>query len=79
MEADKVPFEGKVIEVCRGGNFKVEIEIGPDGYKEKKIVLAYPSGKVRKNAITIVVGDTVRIEVSPYDLSKGRIVYRNKN
>lgn len=61
-----------MVEVCRGGTFKVKID------NTDKIVDAYPGGKIRKFTIHIVVGDTVKVEVSPYDLTKGRIVYRKK-
>ena len=66
------------MEKCRGGNFKVKVQIGSEENKVEKEVLAYPSGKVRKNTINIVVGDTVQVEVSPYDLTKGRIIYRKR-
>lgn len=64
-------FEGKVIDVLPNATFKVEI----DG--NSHIVLAHLGGKLRKHIINISLGDKVSIEVSPYDLSRGRIVYRN--
>lgn len=69
---DSIEVTGKVIEVLRNATFKVELE-------NKHIVTAHISGKMRKNNIKIILGDTVRIEISPYDLSKGRIIYREKN
>ncbi|MEG2563787.1 MAG: translation initiation factor IF-1, partial [Lactococcus sp.] len=64
--------EGKVIEVLPNTTFKVELT-------NKHVVVAYLSGKLRKNYIKILEGDAVKIELSPYDLTKGRIVWRNKN
>ncbi|GBD04037.1 Translation initiation factor IF-1 [bacterium HR19] len=65
---DILKFKGRVIEASRGF-FRVELENG-------KIILAYPSGSMKKNYIKIGVGDTVEVEISPYDLTKGRIVWR---
>ena len=67
---DAIEVEGKVLEVLPGGDFKVELE---NGYT----VVAYVSGKMRMHFIRILPGDTVRIELSPYDLTRGRITYRN--
>ena len=66
---DVIELEGKVLEVIPGGKFKVELE-------NKHIVEAHVSGKIRMHYIRILPGDTVMIELSPYDLSKGRIIYR---
>jgi len=66
---DVLKFKGKVIEASRGF-FKVELENG-------RVILAYPSGNMKKNYIKIGVGDIVEVEISPYDLSKGRIVWRH--
>lgn len=78
MVGDNIEMDGIVIEICRGGKFKVRCEIqGPNG-KQEHIVLAHPSGKIRKFGITIVVGDLVQVEVSPYSLGLGRIVFRKK-
>lgn len=72
--ADKVVLDGVVTEALRGGQFKVELPFG-----DKTIVVqAYVSGKIRKNDITIVTGDKVTVELSTFDLSKGRIVFRNR-
>jgi translation initiation factor IF-1 len=72
--ADKVVLDGVVIEALRGGQFKVELPFGDN----KIVVQAYVSGKIRKNDITIVTGDKVTVELSTFDLSKGRIVFRNR-
>lgn len=61
--------EGKVIERLRNSRFRVEIEGGHQ-------VLAYLSGKMRHHSIRILEGDAVRLMLSPYDLTQGRIVYR---
>lgn len=67
----KILVDGKVIEVLPNTMFRVEIEGG-------HIVLAHLSGKMRMNYIKIVVGDKVKVELSPYDLTRGRIVYRER-
>lgn len=66
---DKIKVEGTVVEVLPGTQFTVELD---DGHQ----VLAYPSGKMRKHYIRLLLGDRVRMEISPYDLSRGRITYR---
>ena len=71
-EEDKVEVEGKIIAVLPSTRFRVELE---NGHK----VLAHISGKLRKHFIKITVGDVVKMEMSPYDLDKGRIVYRLRN
>jgi translation initiation factor IF-1 len=70
-EDDKIVVEGTVIEALPGTQFKVRLETGHQ-------VLAYLSGKMRKYYIRILLGDSVRVEMSPYDLTRGRIVYRHK-
>ena len=70
-EEGKIQVEGTVIEALPGTQFKVRLENGHD-------VLAYLSGKMRKYYIRILLGDRVRVEMSPYDLTRGRIVYRHK-
>ena len=70
-KADVIEIEGKVVEQLPNAMFKVELENG-------HIVLAHISGKLRMNYIKILPGDTVTIEMSPYDLSKGRIIWRDK-
>ncbi len=69
---DVIEAEGKVIEVLPNANFKVQL---PNGH----IVTAYLSGKLRMHYIRILEGDKVTIEMSPYDLTKGRITWRSKN
>lgn len=72
--ADKeeaIEVQGVVTEMMRGTQFKVQL---PNGH----IVTARISGKMRKNNIKIILGDKVRVEMSPYDLTKGRITYREK-
>jgi translation initiation factor IF-1 len=66
---DIIEVEGKVLEVLPNASFKVELDNG-------HTVLAYVSGKMRMHFIRILAGDRVSIEMSPYDLSRGRIVYR---
>ncbi len=70
-EEEKIQVEGTVIEALPGTQFKVRLETGHE-------VLAYLSGKMRKYYIRILLGDQVRVEMSPYDLMRGRIVYRHK-
>ena len=67
----KIQVEGTVIEALPGTQFKVRLDNDHE-------VLAYLSGKMRKYYIHILLGDRVRVEMSPYDLSRGRIVYRHK-
>ncbi len=68
---EPIEVEGKVIETLPNTMFRVQLENG-------HIVLAYISGKMRMHYIKILPGDRVTIELSPYDLSKGRIIYRHK-
>jgi len=68
---DKIQVEGTVVEALPATQFKVRLETGHE-------VLAYLSGKMRKYYIRILLGDKVRVEMSPYDLTRGRIVYRHK-
>ena len=70
-KADVIEIEGVVVEKLPNGMFKVELENG-------HIVLAHISGKLRMNFIKILPGDKVTREMSPYDLSKGRIIWRDK-
>jgi translation initiation factor IF-1 len=69
---DVIEAEGTVIEVLPSANFKVKLSNG-------FVITAYLSGKLRMNYIRILEGDHVKIEMSPYDLTKGRIVWRAKN
>ena len=74
MSDDKsIEVEGKIITVLPGTMFKVELLKSPG-----HIVLAHISGKLRKNFIKIAAGDTVKMEMSPYDLEKARITFRMK-
>jgi len=66
---DVIKVEGKVVEALPNAMFRVELE---NGHR----VLAHVSGRMRMNFIRILPGDQVTVELSPYDLSKGRIVYR---
>jgi translation initiation factor IF-1 len=68
---EKIEVEGTVVEALPGTQFRVELD---NGHK----VLAYLSGKMRKYYIRILLGDRVRVEISPYDLKRGRITYRYK-
>jgi translation initiation factor IF-1 len=65
-----ITVEGKIIEVLPNGNFRVDI----NGHQ----ILAYTSGNMRKNKIKIITEDRVSVELSPYDLTRGRITYRYK-
>jgi len=71
-EEDKILMDGTVVEALPGTQFKVRLESGHE-------VLAYLSGKMRKYYIRILLGDHVRVEMSPYDLTRGRIVYRHRS
>jgi translation initiation factor IF-1 len=64
---------GRVVEALRSGMYRVTLDGG------EHEVLAYTAGKMRKYRIRIVVGDEVRVELSPYDLTRGRIVYRARD
>ncbi|MCK4426425.1 MAG: translation initiation factor IF-1 [Deltaproteobacteria bacterium] len=66
---DAIQVEGKVLETLPNAMFRVELE---NGHK----VLAHISGKMRMHYIKILPGDTVTVELSPYDLSRGRVIYR---
>ncbi|MBP3630850.1 MAG: translation initiation factor IF-1 [Clostridia bacterium] len=68
---DVIETEGVVVEALPGASFKVQLSNG-------HIITAYLSGKLWKNLIRVYEGDTVKLEMSPYDLTKGRIVWRQK-
>ena len=68
---EQIEMSGKVIETLPNTMFRVELENG-------HVVTAHISGKMRKNYIRILNGDKVTVEMSPYDLSKGRITFRSK-
>ncbi len=69
---DMIEAQGVILEALPNANFKVKLT---NGY----VITAYISGKLRMNYIKIIPGDTVSLELSPYDLTKGRIVWRSKN
>lgn len=66
---DNIEFEGEVVDTLPNTTFKVKLENG-------HVVIAHISGKMRKNYIRILTGDKVKVEMTPYDLTKGRITYR---
>jgi translation initiation factor IF-1 len=68
---DQIEYEGIVIETLPNAMFRVKLDIG-------HTVTAHISGKIRKNYIRILTGDRVKVEMTPYDLSKGRIIYRDR-
>jgi translation initiation factor IF-1 len=68
---ETLTMEGTIMEAFPGGQFKVKIDNGHE-------ILGYVSGKMRKNYIRVLLGDRVTLEVSPYDLERGRITFRHK-
>jgi translation initiation factor IF-1 len=68
---DNIEVQGTIVETLPNAMFRVELE-------NSQVILAYVSGKMRMNFIKILPGDKVTIELSPYDLTKGRITYRFK-
>ena len=70
-KADVIEIEGKVLEALPNAQFQVELQNGHQ-------ILAHISGKLRMNFIRILPGDKVTVEISPYDLTKGRITWRSK-
>ena len=66
---DVLEFKGKVIEILKNAQFRVKLENG-------HIITAHTAGKLRKNRIRILNSDNVNVEVTPYDLTKGRIIFR---
>ena len=71
MAKDVIEVEGKILESMPNAMFRVELENGHE-------ILAHISGKIRKNFIRILPGDKVKVEMTPYDLTKGRITFRHK-
>jgi translation initiation factor IF-1 len=67
---EKIQLEGEVVEALPDARFKVQLESGQE-------ILAYVSGKMRKFFIRILPGDKVTVELSPYDMTRGRITYRH--
>ena len=72
VKEETIEVVGTVVEAFRSGTYRVELDDG------RHTVLAYTGGKMRKFRIRIVVGDRVKVELSPYDLTRGRIVYRER-
>ncbi|MAD14191.1 MAG: translation initiation factor IF-1 [Pelagibacteraceae bacterium] len=68
---EMIEFKGKVTELLPNANFRVKLENDHE-------ILAHSSGKLRKNRIRVLVGDTVLVQVTPYDLTRGRITFRLK-
>ena len=66
---DKIELEGEVVEAFRNGKYKIKLDNGHE-------TLGYTAGKMRRHRIRIAPGDRIKVELSPYDLSRGRIVYR---
>lgn len=66
-----IEFNGRVLELLPNATFRVELENGHQ-------IIAYTSGKMRKNRIKVLTGDIVTVEITPYDLTKGRVVKRHK-
>ena len=71
MSKDVIELEGTILESLPNAMFRVELENGHE-------ILAHISGKIRKNFIRILPGDKVKVEMTPYDLTKGRITFRLK-
>ena len=71
---ESIEVEGVIKEALPGARFRVIINLGGNDHE----VLAHVSGKMRMHFIKILPGDVVKLEISPYDLSRGRITYRNK-
>ncbi|MEI7942537.1 MAG: translation initiation factor IF-1 [Candidatus Riflemargulisbacteria bacterium] len=71
MVKDVIEVEGVIVEALPNAMFRVKLDTGQE-------ILAHVSGKIRKNFIRILLGDRVKVELSPYDLSKGRIAFRLK-
>lgn len=66
---DVIELEGEILEALPNALFRVKVETG-------QVILAHVSGKIRKHFIRILPGDKVKVELSPYDLTRGRIIYR---
>ena len=76
--SDKLEVKGKVLESLPNAMFKIEIDDENFEVLKGKIILGHISGKMRVHHIRILPGDKVKLELSPYDLTKGRITYREK-
>ena len=66
-----IEFEGEILELLPNATFKIKLENG-------HVIIGYTSGKMRKNRIRILAGDKVTVEMTPYDLSQGRVTHRHK-
>jgi translation initiation factor IF-1 len=69
---EMVPFEGLVTEILPDARYRVQLDNG-------RIIIAYTAGKMKKNRIRTLAGDRVTVEMSPYDLDKGRLIFRHKD
>jgi len=69
---EKVEFEGEVVEAFRNGMYKIALDNGHEA-------LGYTAGKMRRYRIRILPGDRIKVQLSPYDLTRGRIVYRQRS
>jgi translation initiation factor IF-1 len=69
---DLLQFDGEVVDVLPDGRFRVRLENGHD-------VIAYTAGRMKKNRIRTLAGDRVTVEMTPYDLERGRVVFRHKD
>ena len=67
---DTLEFKGKVIDLLPNAMFRVKLE-------NDHVIIAHTAGKLRKNRIRVLQGDSVTVEVSPYDITKGRIIFRS--
>ena len=68
---EAIEVEGRVMEALANTQFRIHLDIGGE-------VIAHVAGRMRKNFIRIIPGDRVKVEISPYDLTRGRIVYRGR-
>ena len=69
---DVITFEGTVVDVLPDARFRVKLENGHE-------IIAYTSGRMKKNRIRTLAGDRVTVEMTPYDLDKGRVIFRHKD
>ena len=75
MKEDMIELEGKIVEKLPNANFIVGVSVAQRDHQ----VTAHLSGKMRKNYIKVLVGDRVTVELTPYDLTKGRITFRHRS
>ena len=73
MKEDLIKQKAVIVDVFKGDNFQVKIE------ESNHLALCKPSGNIRRHNIKLLMGDSVTVELSPYDLSRGRIVFRELN